>query len=229
MAMSTITLNGLKYEKHNNGWHLLGGQPDTPQCKIPCEIGGVPVVEISDCAFQFSSSIVKVEIPETVKYIGSHAFQGCCNLTNISVFKKNNRMPFLKRDTIRIAEYAFEGCHNLCCAELPFIQLSWGGYQFHGCWELTSLGKFGVITGGTIDNTAFMECEKLRELSFADDVFFEAATFQSCNNLETLTFVNGMNYNLHAFVDNLSQYTFICKEENNIVELAYLGANVEVF
>ena len=52
---------------------------------IPTEIDDTSVVVIGNYAFLNQTSIVNVSIPDSLRTIGSYAFQGCTLLTSISL------------------------------------------------------------------------------------------------------------------------------------------------
>ena len=54
--------------------------------KIPVTYNEIPVTVILENAFSSCSSIVKVEIPDTIKLVGTGAFNGCMNLAYIDVY-----------------------------------------------------------------------------------------------------------------------------------------------
>ena len=54
--------------------------------KIPVTYNEIPVTVILENAFSSCSSIVKVEIPDTIKLVGTGAFNGCSNLAYIDVY-----------------------------------------------------------------------------------------------------------------------------------------------
>lgn len=54
---------------------------NTSELIIPSSYNGKPVTKISFKAFSDCSSLEKIEIPSSVTYVGSNAFEGCSNLT----------------------------------------------------------------------------------------------------------------------------------------------------
>ncbi len=55
--------------------------------RIPRRLGGQPVVEIADNAFQYQSDIVSINFPDSLEYIGSYAFSECKNLEKFNTPK----------------------------------------------------------------------------------------------------------------------------------------------
>jgi len=119
---------------------------------IPATLEGLPVTRIGEAAFANSWSIAHVAIPESVRYIGSRAFQGCRSLKSFAVAAENPsfaavdgvliekaraelvQYPPAKNVTnynvpegiTSIRAWAFDGCENYAdspCAPLARIRI----------------------------------------------------------------------------------------------------------
>ena len=77
--------------------------------EIPGQIGGLPVTAIGNGAFTWNSSLVSINIPESITSIGDSAFLWCFNLTSISI--SNN--------LTELGSGAFENCYDLFSISLP--------------------------------------------------------------------------------------------------------------
>ena len=71
---------GFSYKKEGDKVTITAYAGDTLDVVIPSTIGGLPVTEIADSAFE-NSGIRSVSIPETVESIGWFAFRGCSSLS----------------------------------------------------------------------------------------------------------------------------------------------------
>lgn len=108
-----------------------------------------PTVTIGKYAFQGCQSLMKIEIPDTVKTIDDYAFYKCINV----------RIVTLGNNVEKIGDYAFYGCFLPTELILPKNVQLVGSYAFKGWENLTSL----MIDGGipTIKDQAFFGCKKM--------------------------------------------------------------------
>ena len=118
------------------------------------------VAKIGDYAFQGCTNITSVTIPANVKTIGNHAFYNCNKL----------RYIFVETGVETIGEYAFAYC-SANTIIIPNSVTSIGNGAFNGCGNLKSvtIGK-GI---NVIKTDTFGECSNL-------------ATIKIGNNLETI-------------------------------------------
>lgn len=86
------------------------------------------VVAISDFVFA-GTDLIQVDIPTTVSYIGSSAFQNCKRLTEIA-------LPSELRD---IESFTFKGCINLATITLPNSIIKINSCAFEGCGNLSQI------------------------------------------------------------------------------------------
>ena len=94
------------YDDHVEITGYYGGDPEVD---IPSEIEGKPVTSIAEDAFSFLYSITRVTIPGSVKYIGMCAFQGCDNLSDVT----------MGEGVETIHANAFRGCDALKSITIP--------------------------------------------------------------------------------------------------------------
>ena len=97
------------------------------------------VTEIAIHAFA-TSSVTKVEIPETVTKISMNAFKGCSRLETVS-FPKGSGLK-------TIGDKAFEGCTSLSEFTIPSTVTSIGDEAFSGCSKLEKLTIPAGVTEG---------------------------------------------------------------------------------
>ena len=93
---------------------------------------GLPVTSIGDCAFEGCSNLTSITIPNSVTSIGESAFSWCLNLTSITILGS----------VISIGEHAFSWCLNLTSITIPNSVTSIGYWAFYPCNNLTSIYCF---------------------------------------------------------------------------------------
>jgi hypothetical protein len=108
------------------------------EAEIPTTIEGLPVTTIAAHAFQGSTNLVSIIIPETVTWIGREAFWGCSNLQNLIL---PDSLQTLSGDSV------FRGCSSLTSIALPdnLKDLSFGSH-FNDCTSLETV-SIGSNTG----------------------------------------------------------------------------------
>lgn len=111
-------------------------------------------------------------VPAGVKEIYDNAFEGCQNLTSIS----------MGQGVISIGSRAFRYCENLTSITLSesITDIGWGA--FAGCGELTS---FSVPAGVTrIEGYTFADCEGLTRINLPANLSeIDPDAFGGCHNL----------------------------------------------
>ena len=185
----------------------------------------------------FSSKILTIVIPNTVKRVGAYAF------TNY------HRLYIILPDSIEfIGDSAFENCINVKASnDLPNLNYI-GDYAFYGCTDLERIKLPDTITH--IGKNPFANCNNLHmieindsnpTLAFFDGVLFEKTTkriisyldsvaaseyvipngiltigdaaFRGCNNLVNITIpssVVDIKGSAFSFCSNLSAVNFNC-------------------
>ncbi len=121
---------------------------------VPASIDGYEVTVIGSFAFNRSSTLVSVTIPESLKTIGSYAFKECSNLTGI----------ILPDSIENLYCGAFEKCISLKHITIPNSIKKIDIYMFRGCNDLTMV-KLGInIT--SIGEQAFLGCDSLTDVYY---------------------------------------------------------------
>ena len=105
-----------------------------------------PVTSIGSHAFQDCSGLMNITIPNSVTYINGYAFADCLGLTNITI----------GNSVTTIGQAAFAGCSNLASLTIPNAVSIIGGSAFYGCSGLTSVTIPNSVT--TIGREAFSGC-----------------------------------------------------------------------
>jgi|GEM_PF-1017847 len=105
---------------------------------IPAEIGGFPVVAISNYAFEYHAQLTHVIVPDCIEHIGYGAFRYCYDLTEITI----------PASVAFVDGYAFEGCHNLQSIHCEASERpeAWVDFWLYGC--RASVYFDGVLSAG---------------------------------------------------------------------------------
>ena len=125
------------------------------------------------------STLQSVIIPETLKNIGSYAFDTCVNLTNI----------IIPSSVTSIGSSAFFECSGLSSLIIPSSVTSIGSSAFFECSGLSSLIIPSSVT--SIGSSAFGHCWNLASVRFEDNsqlLSIGEGAFSSCNSLKTIAF-----------------------------------------
>lgn len=112
------------------------------------------VTAISDAAFRDCKNLQKIEIGSNVKSIGMSAFEGCTNLTDISLTNVTD-----------IDSDLFKNCISLKSIELGSAENLYSG-AFYGCKSLESITIPASVS--YIDNGIFVNCESLKNINLAE-------------------------------------------------------------
>ena len=143
---------------------------------IPSHIGGVPVTSIGKYAFQGCTNLTSITIPNSVTSIAYGAFQGCTKLTSVTI-----------SDGVKsIGELAFYNCTGLTSITIPESIISIGEDAFRQCYKLTSV----TISDGVkaIDDYAFYYCSSLTSIIIPDSVTsIGIGAFYMCDSLTSIT------------------------------------------
>ena len=150
-----------------------------------------PVTSIGANAFQGCAQLTKVTIPDRVNSIGSYAFSGCSGLTSVSIPNSVNS----------IGNYAFYKCSGLTSVSIPNSVTNIGYGVFSGCSSLTSMK---VDTSNTIfdsrdncnaiiktgSNTLIAGCKNTTIPNGVKTIDKDA--FSNCPGLSSITIPNSL-------------------------------------
>ena len=121
----------------------------------------------------------EVVIPVGVTSIGRSAFEGCINLTAITI----------SDGVTSIVKQAFKGCTNLITINIPNSVTSIGERAFYGCTNLLTVSLPASVT--SIGFEAFKKCENLTYITIPDSVkgigyigFSDTAYYKNDSNWE---------------------------------------------
>ena len=142
---------------------------------IPAYLNFYPVVSIGQQAFEFSTFLTSVTIPNSVTSIGANAFTGC-GLTYVSI----------GNSVTSIGGGAFADCPNLTYVSIGNSVTSIGGGAFYGCIGLTSVTIPNSVT--SIGNNAFEGCFALTSITIPNSVTsIGTDAFTACTRLGVVT------------------------------------------
>ena len=177
----------------------------------------VPDSVTSIGAYAFSgTSLVNINIPDSVTNVYSDAFERCTSLTSINVSEGNStyssdggvlfdkykteiiRYPVGKTNAkyaipvgvTSIGDWAFSGCTSLASIEIPVGVTSIGAGAFDSCGSLTSVEIPAGVT--SIGDNAFLDCTSLENVTMGDVTNINESTFQSRKSLASMKITNSV-------------------------------------
>ena len=132
------------------------------------------LVEIGEEAFR-GSDIASVEMPNTVKRLGVHAFADCKNLKNVTLSSSLTLIPM----------GAFSGCEALEELQVPASVRKVADLAF----EASGLKEMELPMGvESVGAGAFFNCQQLEKLAFPNSLKrLGVCSFLYCNKLKSLT------------------------------------------
>ena len=137
---------------------------------------------ISGGAFANCSSLMYIEIPDNVSYIGEQAFIGCSNLISIK----------LPDNLVKINADTFVGCTSLNNVDMSYNIISIGNRAFMCCSNLESITIPNSVKN--IGDDAFNSCEQLYNVTLSNNLkSISTGMFSYCNNLKNIIIPNGIN------------------------------------
>ncbi len=126
-------------------------------------------------AFEGCTNLETIEIPSSVKAIGTKDFYGCTSLKLIKI----------PSSVISIGDSAFYGCSSLSSIEIPATVTSIKEYAFSGCTNLASLEIPTSVT--SISGDAFSGCTSLKSIKIPSSVTsIGCGIFRNCIGLASI-------------------------------------------
>ncbi len=161
-------------------------------------ITGVVIEEgvkvICPLAFDGCKNLTNVTLPSSLTLLGSGSFQNCKSLTSITIPAGVNK----------IYNSVFSGCNNLTTVSVSGALNKIYGSAFRGCESLTAI----TIPEGTdcIESYTFSTCRSLTDVKIPDSVLrIDEYAFYRCRGLKSITIPQGvLNIGSHAFDQCLS-------------------------
>ena len=159
---------------------------------------------------KYSDKIKRVMITGNVSNIGSNSFNGCQNLTSIS----------LPESIEIIGDSAFSHCSNLSHINFPKNVISIGQNAFYGCYSLTDIV---LPEGVTVYHEAFAYCG-FHEITIPANIDLYGNTFHHCDKLTKVTLGKGVYsrnniQNIFAGCNNLTDTIY--PEKKIIPDIRY--------
>jgi len=177
---------------------ITGYNGEDTTLTIPSTIGGVLVTSIGENAFQGCSNLTDITIPNSVKGIGNKAFYLCISLKTITI----------PNSVTSIGTNVFADCINLTSAIISSSMRKIPMNTFYNCTSLTSVTIPNNIT--RIESQAFYSCSSLKSIMIPDNVtIIKEYAFYNCTSLASITIPNGVaRIAMHTF-DNCANLTII--------------------
>ena len=182
---ASVAKKSWNYKVEKDGsLQILGYNGADKQLVIPVGIGKKEVTKIGAYAFQGCKDLTDITIPESVREIGRYAFQDCIGLTSITI----------PGNMIRIGDDAFYRCTSLTNIIISEGVREIGGGAFSGCTSLTKITIPKSIR--RIDMNTFDGCTSLTDIIISEkvqDICWHA--FWGCRDLT-----------IHAPLDSYAEY-----------------------
>lgn len=204
------------------------------------------VTSINTNAFNGSSSLTSISIPNSVTTIGLGAFYGCTGLRSINLDSTNQYFIFvdgilynashsqliycltnktgkieIPKTVTTIGSGAFNGCNGITSVSIPNSVASVGSQSFYNCTSLATIvigdsTNTGVKTGMSIQSNAFAGCIGLTTLSLNLPIASYNSPFQNLPSLTTLFIGNSVPTIDNYIFSNLTGLTKITLGRTNI-------------
>ena len=140
------------------------------------------ITSIGERAFYYCTELTSVYIPNTIKVLGNNAFQYCSNLESIS-FEENSNLT-------NIGDYAFQNCYKLSSITIPKNVTRLGSSAFGNCSALTTVVFEENSKLTTIWGSAFSSCSSLNSIIIPKEVTgVKSYAFSGCSRLDSVTFL----------------------------------------
>ena len=159
---------------------------------------------IGSHTFYNDTSLLVIEIPNTVQFIGDYCFYNCNSVTQINI----------PSGVEIIYSHTFFGCASLQSILIPDTVTAIEDYAFYGCVSATSLTISNACE--SIESNAFYNCKSIEELIIPDSVkFIGTYAFRSCVEITEL-----------RFGDNVEEIGACAFYDCNSLERVYLGKRI---
>lgn len=183
------------------------------------------ISSIGSEAFKGNSNITEVVFPDGLDNVYKSAFEGCTKLKKIT----------FKGDIEAVDHYAFSGCANLKSVTFEGSIEKISLYAFSRCTALETVVFKGdiaypststAVNGGGIWEGAFSDCHSLKSVQFAPDAKVDKIAknaFRNCFKLKSINLPYNLNeIGMDAFL-NCSSLTNVSVYENTVLKNRSLG------
>lgn len=141
--------------------------------------GSTAVFFIGISVFERCTSLKEIYIPRSVATLSEKAFSGCTSLEKVE-FEPDSRLVWIQNEL-------FDGCVSLTDIEIPDRICLICKHAFRGCTALRHITVPASVQ--TINVGAFLKCEALETVTFADDckiTEIAVQTFALCKSLRSI-------------------------------------------
>ena len=201
---------------------------------------GASVLEIiGDSAFRSCAKLEKIEMPSSLKSVGSYAFRdtdlyktadGVVYAGNwvVDYNDKLGSNVALAEGTVGIANYAFYNCSVLSGISMPTSVKTVGRAAFYDCTALTAVELPATLE--VIQDYTFYRCKNLNPISMLPPMltYIGRSAFYKCASAASVSMVDTENdvLQLPADVTYIGDYAFYCcgySERASIEEEQYFN------
>lgn len=186
--------------------------------RVPETVEDLPVTQIAASAFKNNTRLEYIRLPDSLKIIGSYAFEVCSGLTSVTIgngVAEIGNFAFANCDgltSVHISDitkwcaisFANSYANPLSCADnlylngvlvtdlvIPNSVTYINTYAFLGCHSLTSIVIPNSVTG--IGSSAFYNCKNVTSITIPDSVTdIGEEAFYGCSSLGNITIPNGI-------------------------------------
>ena len=202
---------GLEYTLNDEktGYIVTGiGTCEDTEIIIPNTYEGLPVVSIGESSFSNCSSLISIEIPNSVTSIGESAFSNCTSLEEV-FFEENSQLTSIESEV-------FINCYNLTTIKIPNSVTSIGAGAFYCCTSLKEVIFEENSQLTSIGNSAFQKCISLESIEIPNSVTsIPDSAFSNCESLTNITIPDSVT-SIGAFsFDHCVSLTNINVDPNN--------------
>ena len=201
-------------------------------------LGASSLEIIGDSAFRECAKLEKIEMPATLKKVGSYAFRetDLYKSANGVVYAGNWVVDYNEKigadvafaeGTVGIANYAFYNCSTLSNVTMPDSVKTVGRAAFYDCSALISVELPATLT--VIEDYTFYRCKSLNPISLPPMLtYIGRSAFYKCGSAAsmTLTDTDADELRLPADLTYIGDYAFYCcgySERASIEEEQYFN------
>ncbi len=150
---------------------------------VPENIGSFTVTAIAANAFENTTSLTGITLPNSIISIGAWAFSGCSNLAAVTFGNK----------LATIGNSAFRNCTALTGIVLPVSLQTLGESVFFGCTALTTASlNNGLIE---INLNTFQNCSSLTRVILPESLkWIQGNAFKGCTKLKSVVIPESVTY-----------------------------------
>lgn len=144
------------------------------------------VMSIDDEAFHGCSNLEKIDLPTSTEIIENAAFKDCKNLVEINILKDLSSLSMA-------GDEVFSNCKSLKSITLPSSLVEIGKYAFYGCDNLKSVIIHPSSKIQTIKQSTFCDCTSLTQINIPETVVtIQQNAFRNCKSLKSLQLPKGI-------------------------------------